>query len=115
MCVDQHFGTAPDIRRRTAPARRVAPLLSGGTPPPANIEGHPMDTPIEPDTRGGMSDEGFRTAGIAVVGMSLVLWWPAFTIGAWGIMFFDQMLTVWVAATAALALVLFQPRRRGRR
>lgn len=56
-----------------------------------------------------------RAFGLVVVGMSVAVWWPAFTLGAWGELFFDQLLTVWVAATAALVVVLFQPRAiRGR-
>lgn len=48
--------------------------------------------------------------GLFVVGASLAIWWPAFVLGAWGTLFFDQMLTVWVAATAALIVLLLQPR-----
>lgn len=48
--------------------------------------------------------------GVIVVGMSVAVWWPAFTLGAWGTFFFDQMLTVWAAATGALVVVLVQAR-----
>ena len=51
-----------------------------------------------------------RVTGVIVVGMSVAVWWPAFTLGAWGTFFFDQMLTVWAAATGALIVVLFQAR-----
>ncbi|WP_290805441.1 hypothetical protein [Herbiconiux sp.] len=51
-----------------------------------------------------------RVTGVIVVGMSVAVWWPAFTLGAWGTFFFDQMLTVWAAATGALIVVLFQTR-----
>jgi hypothetical protein len=44
--------------------------------------------------------------------MSVAVWWPAFTLGAWGDFFFDQMLTVWAASTGALIVVLIQPRSR---
>lgn len=44
--------------------------------------------------------------------MSVALWWPAFTLGAWGTLFFDQQLTVWAASVGALVVVLLQ--RRGR-
>lgn len=46
--------------------------------------------------------------GVVMVGMSLVVWWPAFTIGAWGDLFFDQLLTLWAASTAALVFVLVE-------
>jgi hypothetical protein len=52
---------------------------------------------------------------VIVVGVTVAVWWPAFTLGAWGQLFFDQLLTVWVAATAAFVVVLLQPRGRGRR
>ncbi|WP_092966662.1 hypothetical protein [Agromyces sp. CF514] len=48
--------------------------------------------------------------GIVVVAASLSVWWPAFTLGAWGELFFDQTLMVWVASTAAFVVVAFQPR-----
>ncbi|ANJ26405.1 hypothetical protein ATC03_06395 [Agromyces aureus] len=48
--------------------------------------------------------------GLVVVAASLSIWWPAFTLGAWGELFFDQVLMVWVAATAAFFVVAFQPR-----
>jgi hypothetical protein len=54
-----------------------------------------------------------RATGVVAVGMSIAVWWPSFTLGAWGILFFDQKLTVWAAATAALLVVMFH--RRGER
>lgn len=59
--------------------------------------------------------ESHRLFGLVLIGMSAAVWWPAFTLGAWGELFFDQMLTVWVAATAALVVVLVQPASLGRR
>jgi hypothetical protein len=49
------------------------------------------------------------------VGMAVVVWWPAFTLGAWGTLFFDTLLTLWVASTAAFVFVLFERRPVGRR
>lgn len=46
--------------------------------------------------------------GVVMVGMSIVVWWPAFTLGAWGELFFDQILTVWAASTAAFVFVLVE-------
>jgi hypothetical protein len=54
-----------------------------------------------------------QATGVVAVGMSIAVWWPSFTLGAWGILFFDQKLTVWAAATAALIVVVFH--RRGER
>jgi hypothetical protein len=53
-----------------------------------------------------------RITGVLLIGMCVVVWWPAFTIGAWGEPFFDQALGVWAAATAALIVVLLERRRR---
>jgi hypothetical protein len=49
------------------------------------------------------------------VGMAIVVWWPAFTLGAWGELFFDTLLTLWVASTAAFVFVLFERRPVGSR
>ncbi|GEO96670.1 hypothetical protein [Kocuria turfanensis] len=49
-----------------------------------------------------------RATGVVTVGMCVAVWWPAFTLGAWGWFFFEQKLTVWAAATAALLIVLFR-------
>lgn len=56
-----------------------------------------------------------RAFALVVIGMSIAIWWPAFTLGAWGELFFDQLLTVWVAATVGIVLVLTQPKSMGRR
>ncbi|MFB9647213.1 hypothetical protein [Microbacterium terregens] len=66
--------------------------------------------PDVPDTRR-------RDIPLAVisVGMATVVWWPAFTLGAWGDLFFDQVLTLWAASTAAFVFVLFERRPMGRR
>ena len=49
------------------------------------------------------------------VGMAVVVWWPAFTLGAWGVLFFDTLLALWAASTAAFVFVLFERRPVGRR
>lgn len=59
-----------------------------------------------------------RNVGVGtgvVVAMSIAAWWPAFTLGAWGTLFFDQLLTVWAGSTAALIAVAVGPRRQSRR
>lgn len=67
--------------------------------------------PSEPALRGR------REIPLAVisVGMALVVWWPAFTLGAWGEIFFDTILTLWVASTAAFVFVLVEHRPVGSR
>ena len=72
-----------------------------------------MTTPPVTPSADGASAQGSRAFALVLVGMSAAVWWPAFTLGAWGVLFFDQLLTVWVVATTALVVVLV--RRRARR
>ena len=48
--------------------------------------------------------------GVVMVGMAAIAWWPAFTLGAWGEIFFDDILTLWAASTAAFLFVLVERR-----
>ena len=73
------------------------------------------DVPAEADiATASRATNRDRVTGVIVVGMSVAVWWPAFTLGAWGDFFFDQMLTVWAASTGALFVVLLQLRGRAR-
>lgn len=72
------------------------------------------DEPASAVTRGGRTAASARATGVIIVAMSVAVWWPAFTLGAWGTFFFDQLLTVWAASIGALIVVLFQPRGRPR-
>ena len=49
-----------------------------------------------------------RVVGAVAVGTAAVAWWPAFTLGAWGAVFFEQVLALWAASTAALAVLLLR-------
>jgi len=53
--------------------------------------------------------------GVIMVGMAVVVWWPAFTFGAWGEIFFDDILALWAASTAAFVFVLIEHRPVGAR
>lgn len=46
--------------------------------------------------------------GVIMVGMAAIVWWPAFTLGAWQEIFFDDILAVWAASTAAFVFVLVE-------
>lgn len=48
--------------------------------------------------------------GVVMVGIAAVAWWPAFTLGAWGEIFFDDVLGLWAASTAAFVYVLVEQR-----
>lgn len=50
-----------------------------------------------------------------MVGMSAIAWWPAFTLGAWGEIFFDDILALWAASTAAFVFVLVERKPVGAR
>ncbi|GAA2912959.1 hypothetical protein GCM10010517_79490 [Streptosporangium fragile] len=47
-------------------------------------------------------DPALRAAAAASAGGTLVIWWPAFTLGAYGAIFFDAVLAIWAVATAVL-------------
>lgn len=54
-----------------------------------------------------------RVIGAVAVGAAAVTWWPAFTLGAWGTVPFEQLPALWVVATAALLVVLVHGRPQG--
>lgn len=43
-----------------------------------------------------------------MVGIAAIAWWPAFTLGAWGEIFFDDVLGLWAASVAAFVFVLVE-------
>jgi hypothetical protein len=50
--------------------------------------------------RFGLDPETRRVASVAVAGATIG-WWPAFTLGVYGVIFFEQHLVLWAAATSA--------------
>lgn len=55
---------------------------------------------------GVLDDDSRRIAGAAVAAVAIG-WWPAFTLGVYGVVFFEQHVTLWaVSTTAFLALGL---------
>lgn len=50
-----------------------------------------------------------------MVGIVVIAWWPAFTLGAWGEIFFDDILALWAASSAAFVFVLIEKRPVGAR
>jgi hypothetical protein len=57
------------------------------------------------------TDRITRATSVAAVAGALVVWWPAFTLGAYGVVFFQQTLSLWVAATAIFLVSLTAGRR----
>lgn len=53
--------------------------------------------------------------GVVMVAMSVAVWWPSFTLGVYGEIFFDQLMAIWAAATAAFVFVLVERRPVGGR
>ncbi|MFK0256367.1 hypothetical protein [Streptomyces sp. NPDC090445] len=47
-------------------------------------------------------DPALRATATASVGGTLVIWWPAFTLGAYNAVFFDNVLALWAVATTVL-------------
>ncbi|MGW7363889.1 hypothetical protein ACWGI8_10775 [Streptomyces sp. NPDC054841] len=47
-------------------------------------------------------DPTLRAVAAASTGGTLVVWWPAFTLGAYNVVFFDAVLALWAVATAVL-------------
>jgi hypothetical protein len=47
-----------------------------------------------------------RATGALAVGTSAVAWWPAFTLGAWGIVFFEQVMLLWAVSTGAFVVLV---------
>jgi hypothetical protein len=43
-----------------------------------------------------------------------VAWWPAFTLGAWGTVFFEQVMSLWAISTAAFVLIMVAGEMRNR-
>jgi hypothetical protein len=57
-------------------------------------------------------DPKLRALAVAAVGAAVISWWPAFTLGAYQTVFFEQLLALWAASTAAfLILAIFKHRR----
>ena len=52
------------------------------------------------------ADRITQAISVAVVAAALVVWWPAFDLGAYGVIFFQQLLALWAASTAIFLVSL---------
>jgi hypothetical protein len=50
-------------------------------------------------------DPGTRRVVATAVAASAIGWWPAFTLGVYGVIFFEQHLALWAAATSSFLAV----------
>jgi hypothetical protein len=63
-----------------------------------------------------LGDRESRRLAASTVAASLIAWWPAFTLGVYGVVFFEQLLALWVAATVvAVVAAAVEPARAIRR
>lgn len=58
------------------------------------------------------TDDGVRRLAAITVATSLLVWWPAFTLGVYDAIFFEQLFALWAAATAAFVVGLLLLGRR---
>jgi hypothetical protein len=57
------------------------------------------------------TDRPTKATSVATVAAALVVWWPAFTLGAYGVVFFQQALSLWAASTAIFLVSITAGRR----
>jgi hypothetical protein len=62
------------------------------------------DVDVDEPAVNGLDGETRRVVAIAVAAASIG-WWPAFTLGVYGVIFFEQHLALWAAATSAFIAV----------
>jgi hypothetical protein len=63
------------------------------------------------DTVEASTDRTTQATSVAVVAAALLVWWPAFDLGAYGVIFFNQFLSLWAASTAVFLASLTAGRR----
>jgi hypothetical protein len=66
----------------------------------------------DPSRAARQTDPGLRRLAAITVATSLLVWWPAFTLGVYGEIFFEQLFALWAAATAAFFVAVLLLGRR---
>jgi hypothetical protein len=61
---------------------------------------------------GGQTDPALRRLAAITVATSLIVWWPAFTLGVYNEIFFEQLFALWAAATSAFFVAVLLLGRR---
>ena len=72
----------------------------------------PDDPPAERPDGWHSIDPRLRATAVASVGAALISWWPAFTLGAYRTVFFEQVLSLWAASAGAFIVLLLFRRHR---
>ncbi|KXX55308.1 hypothetical protein [Rhodococcus sp. LB1] len=68
------------------------------------------EEPVPPAARD--TDLGVRRLAAIAVATSLLVWWPAFTLGVYNTVFFEQIFALWAAATTAFFVAVLLLGRR---
>lgn len=69
-------------------------------------ENRPTGRPASASRRGPDSERWEATAAVVAGGGALVVWEPAFTLGAYHVVFYYQLLTLWAVSTGVLLSAL---------
>lgn len=96
--------------------RGLVPIHLTEPPTGAWLRSPPMpEQETAPGITWGLSTHTRRLVATTVAAV-VIGWWPAFTLGAYGAIFFEQLYTLWAAATTVfLAAVVVLRRRAWRR
>jgi hypothetical protein len=80
----------------------------GSCPVPADaMTGQP-----DPSHDARQTEAGLRRLAAITVATSLLVWWPAFTLGVYDEIFFEQLFALWAASTAAFVVAVLLLGRR---
>ena len=69
--------------------------------------------PEDAEPAGGVSPglgEDLRRVAVTTVAAALIAWWPAFTLGVYCVVFFEEILALWVATTSVFLVILLSQR-----
>jgi hypothetical protein len=65
----------------------------------------------DPTARSEIELPPSRGTSVVVVAAAAIAWWPAFTLGAYGVIFFEQTLSLWAVSMAIFLVSLTVGRR----
>ena len=66
----------------------------------------------DPSRDARQTDAGLRRLAAITVATSLLVWWPAFTLGVYDEIFFEQLFALWAASTSAFVVAVLLLGRR---
>ena len=71
-----------------------------------------MTDPLVPSRQARVPDRDALRLAATTVAASLLVWWPAFTLGVYKTIFFEQISALWAAATSAFLVAVLMLGRR---